>query len=53
MLHSQTRVKKLITDKRKKLTEEVFTSLKSAEDRAKFLLLIQTYKDEIEDLYNE
>ena len=38
---------------RKRTIESIFNKLKTSEDRAMFLLLIQSYKDEISDLKNK
>lgn len=38
---------------RKRTTESLFDKLQTSEDRAMFLLLIQSYKDEISDLKNK
>lgn len=37
---------------RKRTIESLFKKLETSEDRAMLLLLVQSYKDEIEDLKN-
>lgn len=46
-LQSKQKQKKILEDKRKVMIEKLFTKLESSEDRALLLLLIQSYKDEI------
>ena len=46
-LHSNKRKVSLRETKRKELLEDLFNTLKTSEDRAKLLVLIQTYKDEL------
>jgi hypothetical protein len=46
-LQSKQKQNKITKDKRKVMMEKLFTKLESSEDRALLLLLIQSYKDEI------
>jgi hypothetical protein len=46
-LQSKQKQNKITEDKRKVMMEKLFTKLESSEDRALLLLLIQSYKDEI------
>jgi hypothetical protein len=46
-LQSKQKQNKITEDKRKVMIEKLFTKLESSEDRALLLLLIQSYKDEI------
>lgn len=41
---------KIIEDKRKVILEKLFDKLEDSEDKALLLVLIQSYKDEIENL---
>jgi hypothetical protein len=47
-LQSKKKQNKIVEDKRKVMIEKLFTRLESSEDRALLLLLIQSYKDEID-----
>jgi hypothetical protein len=47
-LQSEKRQIKIRKDKRKLMIEKLFTKLESSEDRALLLLLVQSYKDEID-----
>ncbi len=47
-LQSKEKQIKIREDKRKVMIEKLFTKLKSSEDRALLLLLVQSYKDEID-----
>lgn len=38
---------------RKRTVESLFSKLKTSEERAMLLLLVQSYRDEIEDLKNK
>jgi hypothetical protein len=49
ILHSKERQLKIKEDKRKVILEALFEKLKSSEDRALLLLLVQSYKDEINE----
>lgn len=49
-LHSTIKLNKLREDKRKVMMESLFEKLKTSEDRALLLLLVQSYKDEIWEL---
>ena len=51
-LHSTIKLNKLREDKRKVMMESLFEKLKTSEDRALLLLLVQSYKDEIWELSN-
>jgi hypothetical protein len=46
-LQSKQKQNKITEDKRKVMMEKLFTKLESSEDRALLLLLVQSYKDEI------
>lgn len=51
-LHSTIKLNKLREDKRKVMMESLLEKLKTSEDRALLLLLVQSYKDEIWELSN-
>lgn len=49
-LQSKQKKNKIIEDKRKIMINTLFDKLKTSEDRALLLLLVQSFKDEITDL---
>lgn len=53
MFHSNLKTNRLREDKRKVMMETLFEKLKTSEDRALLLMLIQSYKDEVWELTND